>query len=170
MTDTSSEQSTQQPPQRVECPATRDPAVRLFIAAGILLGFGIWCLTDLRAVPEAWDLRHINDVGGYLLNNWGPFLFFPAGLLLLGWGIVFLHRVLVADDEGIGYRGKRKIAWDQVKRLDASELQSKRILTLEYGNDEQMKLDAWKLQNFRDLVSVVERNVPDQKQTTEPAD
>jgi hypothetical protein len=146
----------------VVCPPTKDPAVRLFIAAAALIAFGGWCLTDLREVPAAWDLKHINDVAGYLLNNWGPFVFFPAGLISLVWGILFLRRKCVADGEGIvyAYLCREKIPWDSVTELDASELAEKKILHLRYGEGKSLTLDEWKLQNFKDLVAFVEVRVP----------
>jgi len=145
---------------RVECSARKDPAVNLFIIAAMGLGFGIWCLTDRRRPPESWDLHHINDAAAYLLNNWGPVLLLPIGLIALAWGILFLRRKLVATAEGIGYVGKQQIAWSQVTRLDASLLKSKQILKLHHGGPRPLTLDSWKLNNFKAMVAFVEQHVP----------
>jgi len=157
MNDTSQDSQT----EHVECPPTREPAVRAFIFAALLMGMGAWCLTDLRKPPEAWDFKHINEVASYLLNNWGPVVFFPAGLLVAALAVRFLRRKLLADAEGIGYAGADKVAWDQVHELDASKLKDKQILLLRYGQGRKLTLDAWKLQNFRELVAFVEAHVPE---------
>lgn len=145
---------------RVECTARKDPAVNLFIVAAMGIGFGIWCLTDMRPPPESWDLDHINEASAYLLNNWGPLLFMPIGLIALIWGILFLRRKLVATAEGIGYEGKQQVPWSRVTRLDASLLRSKNILKLHHGGAKPLTLDSWKLNNFKAMVAFVEQHVP----------
>lgn len=151
--------------QRVEAPAAKDPAVRLFIVAAMLIGMGAWCLTDMRKAPEAWDIKHANEVGGYLLNNWGPVLFLPAGAFFAGWALVMLRRVLVADAVGIGYAGKAKTAWSDISRLDASQFEDKGILDLHDKSGGRIRLDSWKLTNFKALVAFVEQRVPEAAQT-----
>ena len=158
------------PTDRVECTAARDPAVRLFIFAAMMIGFGAWCLTDLRKVPESWELKNINEVAGYLLNNWGPVLLVPAGMIALAWGVIFLRRKLVADAEGIGYEGRQRIAWSDVTRLDAAELKGKGLLYLHRGEAKPLRLDSWKLNNFKAMVAFVERHVPEGVVQTQPED
>jgi len=145
---------------RVECAAAKDPAVRTFIFAAMLLGFGAWCLTDMRVRPETWDAKHINEIAAYLLNNWGPVLLIPGGMVVLARGILFLRRKLVATAKGIGYAGRETIAWSRVSRLDATELADKGLLRLEYGPDKPLTLDSWKLTNFKAMVAFIEAHVP----------
>jgi len=145
---------------RVECRAAKDPAVRLFIGAAMGIAFGAYCWWDAEPRPPAWDLSHINQVASYLLHVAGPWVFGIPGLLAGIWGVVFLRRVLVADAEGIGYAGKERVAWGEVTNLDACDLKKKGILYLEYGDGAVLKLDAWKLQNFKGLVAFVEAHVP----------
>lgn len=144
---------------RVECPPARDPAVRWFILAAMVLGLAVWCYLDRRALPEAWDAKHINEIAAYLLNNWGPVVLIPIGLVGVGMGIRHLGRTLIADERGIRYGGT-EVTWDQIERLDASRLQEKGILCVRYSGDRTLKLDSWKLQNFRELVGLVEANSP----------
>jgi len=138
-----------------------DPAVRLFIMAAMFIGFGLWCWAERAKYPppRQWDAKHINEAAGYLLNNVGPFILVPAGMAPLVWGIVFLRRKIVADETGIGYAGGKKIAWNEITSLDASQLRSKSIIRLHAGNNRLLVLDAWKLKNFRDLVAFVETRV-----------
>ena len=157
-TETENESSAQ---ASVECRAASDHAVRLFVLTAMPLAFGIWCLTDQRKPPEAWDMANINDAAAYLLNNWGPLVFFPVGLVLLYFAVRYIRRVLVADQEGIGYVGKDKILWEQVTKLDATALK-KEILVLE-AEQRALKLDGYKLRSFRDLVVLIEKNVPQEK-------
>ena len=134
---------------RVECQATRDPAIRLFIAAALFLGFAAWCfyeghiLDKYEYKPYAED---INKFSTWALNYYGPFIFAPPGLVLALWGMLYLRRRLIAE----------------VKQLDATQLKSKGILTLVHENGE-LKLDSWKLTNFKPLVAFVEMHVPDEK-------
>jgi len=155
-------------PKHVECPAAKDPAVRMFILAGLLAGIGVWCLTDLREPPAAWDMQHINEAASYLLNNWGPVVMFPGAAVAAVWAVLFLRRKCVADEEGIcyAYFGKDKLPWGEVQELDASKLKDKQILYLRYGKGATLTLDAWKMQNFRDLVAFVETHVGEDAKTT----
>lgn len=147
----------------VLCLATKDTAIRLFIAAAMFIGFGIYCYTDWDnpdyAKPEVWDMKHINDIGGYLLTHYGPFVLIPPGLVLIILGILSLRRKLAADDEGIGYLGKDKLAWSEITALDASDLKSKQILRLSSKKGKTLVLDGYKLQNFKALVAMVDEHV-----------
>ena len=150
---------------RVVCPAAKDPAIRLFIVAGMLMGFAVWCFRDgigLRR-PTDWGLSNINDVAKYVMNVYGPYVFFPFGLALLVWALLFLRRRLVADSETIGFQGGPRIPWSAVETLDATELKSKGVLYLEHGKGERLTLDSWKLQNFRELVILIEKCIPPEK-------
>ena len=150
----------------IECKPAKDPAVRWLIFAAMMVGISIWCWSDRRAKPEAWDFKHINQVGAYLLNNWGPVVFAPLGLISVLLAVRQLTRKLVADDGGITY-GSAVVAWPEVNKLDATELKSKGILTLVHGNGRKLKLDSWKIRNFKELVAFVEKKLPD-VETIEP--
>ena len=160
-------QDTQAPqaetPTSVTCAAKKDPAVRTFIIAAMLLGVGIWCWMDAASgkypPPKAWDMDNIYDAAGYAFNHFTPWIALPFGLFKALQGVIALRKVLIADADGVGYQGKEKLAWDKVTGLDASELKSKGILTVE-SEGGKLVLDSWKLENFRDLVAVVEANSP----------
>ncbi len=152
-------------PTKAECPATREPAVRLFIVAAILIGFGLWCVVDVHVNKKyPWkEDGNISDVFTYYFNHGGAVAFPLMGLIPLGLAIVSLRKKLVADDEGIGYTCKEKISWDKVRSLDSTQLADKGILRLHYesaGGEKTLVLDSWKLQNFRSLVQIVEKKVP----------
>lgn len=152
-------------PQRVEAGATRDPAIRLGIAAIMLIGMGFWCFLDRDKYekPEAWDMKHINDVAKYAFNAYGVFVFMPPGVVLGVWALLFLRRKLIADQDGIGYAGKKKIPWGNITKVDTSQAKSKGILKLQYGEGKTLTLDNWKLTNFRELISLVESKLPPDK-------
>ena len=149
-------------PTSMTCPAAKDPAVRTFIMAAMLLGIGIWCWMDAANYPppKAWDLANINEAAGHVFNHYTPWLAIPIGAFMAFRGFLALRRVLAADAEGMGYKGSDKLPWDKITALDASQLKSKGILTVEYEGDKKLVLDSWKLQNFRDLVAFVEANSP----------
>ncbi len=150
------------PTDRLECRAAKDPPVRLFIGAAMALGFGAWMTYDhyvLGKYPSA-DPSDLNKYASYLFNHYGPFLLVPLGLVLAAWGVVALRRVLVADGEGIGYRGKTTRPWADIASVDASRLQTKGILVLQFRDSGRLVLDSWKLTNFRDLVAFVEAHLP----------
>ncbi len=157
--------TTEDQPPRVTCPPAKDPAIRLFIVAAMLLGFGIACFLDRNKYPPppAWDMAHINEVAGYVFNHWGPYVLLPAGTVFGVWGVLFLRRRLTADAEGIGYEGDDPIPWSHITRLDATDAR-KGIVLLEYGEGKVLKLDSWKLRNFRELVALIERQIPLDKQ------
>ena len=165
-----SSESEPTPPEQVVCPASKEPAVRRFIIAAIFAGFGLWCVMDWHNPkyrrPEDWSFKNINRVAGHVLTHYGPFVLIPAGLVVAAWAALRLRRKMLADGEGIGYAGAEKIAWGQITKLDASRLASKGIVVLHYGQDGALKLDSYFLQNFRDLVALVERKVPADKRAT----
>ena len=154
-----------QTPSRVECPATKDPAVRVFIMAAMALAFGLWCAYDAYVLDKYPYGEAVNEMASWAFNHFLPVVLVPVGLILLVKGVLMLRRVLVADAEGIGYVGKSKIAWGEVTELDASDLADKKILRLS-GTDRTLVLDSWKLQNFPQLVAVVEAHVPREKWRT----
>jgi len=150
----------QQESATLECGPAKDPAVRWFIFAAMMIAMALWCWSDRRDPPEAWDAEHINQIGAYLLNNWGPVVFAPVGLIAVFAAVGHLRRTLVADESGITY-GSEKMVWKEVTRLDATKLKSKGILTVIHGDGQTLKLDSWKLQNFQELVAFVEKKLPD---------
>jgi hypothetical protein len=151
----------QESPNRVECPAANDPGVRMFIVAAMCIGFAVWYYLDSnKAVPKHWDWEHVSEVAGYVTNAIMPYVLAPIGLLMIIWGIVYMGRKLIADDEGIGYDGKQKIRWNEFKKMDAAKLK-KGLLYLYYGPDEKkLTLDSWKLKNYKQLIEFVEAHLP----------
>jgi len=158
MSDASSESDS----TGVECPAAKDPAVRLFILAAMLLALGLYCLYDghiKKAYPYEPFAEDMNAWLTWAFNYYGPFVFIPPAVVVVGIALLYLRRVMVADDEGIGYKGKTKTAWSDVQSLDASRLEAKGILLLNCSGGKRIKLDSWKLRNFRELVALVETKV-----------
>jgi len=160
---------------RVECRASKDSAVRLFIGAAALVAVGLYCVHDgyfamkrneagemvaKYPPPAAWDLEHINPASTYALNRFGPFLFIPLGILLAVLAIRTLKRFIVADRDGLVVNGRPKIAWSEFTGIDASLLDSKGILTLKRGGDKRgVKLDRYHYRDFRDAVAFIEDRV-----------
>jgi len=146
---------------RVVCPAARDPAVRLFIVAGMLIIFGAWCAYDsfIAGKYPYPDDGNVNDVAKFYFNRGGGIVLPIAGAVPLVWALVCLKRKLVADAAGIGYEGKPPIPWDSVTGLDATLLEEKGILKVNHGGGKTLVLDSWKLTNFKALVAFVEARV-----------
>ena len=150
------------PAEGVQCPAARDPAIRLFIGAAMALAFAGWMIYDAYVAkkypyPVPYEL---NAFATHVFNHYGPFVLAPLGAGLAIWGIATLRRVLVADAEGIGYRGQARRPWADITSADASRLATKGILVLHFRNGGRLVLDSWKLIRFRDLVAYVEAHMP----------
>lgn len=150
---------------RVECSAAKDPLIRTYAIAAILIGAGIWCWLDKNKypAPEAWDFKHINEASSYVFNHYLPYVVWPIGVVILAMAAAASKRKLVADADGIGYAGKTKCKWADITSLDATELKSKGWIYLETSG-KKMKLDGWKLTNFKALVEIIEKNLPADKQ------
>lgn len=165
---TSSPQSPEQSPpasevpDRVECPTSRDPAVRLFIGAGIAFALGIWCILDLAHYPYAAPGEDINKFGGWAFNHGGAILGPLIGVVVLVLALRFIKRRVVAGSEGLTVSGKPTIPWEKVEAVDATQLADKGIVVVRAGQRE-VKLDSWKLQNFKPLVALIESKVPAEK-------
>lgn len=144
------------------CPAAKDPAVRWFIFAAMLIGYGFYTIYDhyIQGNYPYPDPYKLNPYLTYLFNHYNPYVLIPPGLIAMVMSIRYLRRKLIADGEGIGYAGTDRIPWNEIRNVDASKLQSKGILYLRHGGGKTLKLASWKLQNFRDLVAFVERHVP----------
>ncbi|MFB3893512.1 MAG: hypothetical protein ACE15C_15975 [Phycisphaerae bacterium] len=164
------EEAPREPLTRVECPAAKgydNPATRLLIVAIVAVGIGVYCAYDAyiarlyEQVPMTWE--NASKWASYAFNAYGPFILIPLGVFLGVWAIRRLQQVLVADEEGIGYVGREKIAWSEITELDGKRVE-KGLLTLTYGQDGELVLDSWKLKNFRDLVAIIEQHVPEDKQ------
>jgi len=165
MTEDTSPTDTNTAPTQVTCPAAKDPAVRMFIVSGMTLAGALWCIWDafiLGHYPYAPLSEDLNKFAGWAFNHLLPVILLPIAIDFGVRGFVFLKRVLVADPEGIGYKGKTKYPWSDVTKLDASDLAEKKILRLHIkGRKKPLDLDSWKLENFVSLVAVVEDNVPE---------
>ena len=98
--------------------------MRLFIGAAMALAFGMWMAYDAYVLgkypyPVPYN---VNDMSKHVFNHYGPFVFIPLGLVLVIWGIAALRRVLVAEGDGLGYRGQAKRPWAEISSVDASRL------------------------------------------------
>lgn len=142
--------------------------MRWFIFAGMAIALALWCWSDRRDRPAAWDFKHVNEWANYIFNNWGPVVLAPVGLIAVFAAVRQLTRKLQADDDGITY-GQESLRWGEVRKIDAARLKSKGILVLRTADGGKLTLDSWKLANFKELVAFVEKKLP-QAERIEPAD
>lgn len=161
--DESRVSETAEVPDRVECPAAKDPAVRLFIGAGIAFAMGIWCILDLSNYPYAPPGEDINKFAGWAFNHGLAILGPLIGVIVLLLAVRLMKRTLLADGEGLGYVGKQKIAWDAIESVDATLLKDKGVVIVKPSQGDELKLDSWKLQNFKPLIALLESKVPEEK-------
>ena len=143
---------------KVECPADRDPGVRLLIGAALALAGAVYCAVDSvpkPAEPLSWET--INDYAEHVLHVHGPWVCGAAAGILIGFAIRAFRRRIVADGEGMTVN-KRRFAWSQFTGLDASLLKDKGRLTLKAG-DEAVTLDRYRYKNFKELVVLIEQHV-----------
>jgi hypothetical protein len=149
---------------RVECSATKDPLIRTFAIAALLIGAGVWCWLDSAkyAAPEKWDFKHINEAANYAFNHYLPLIVWPVGVVFLISGSRAAKRKLIADQNGLDCGCSAKIKWENIDSLDATELKSKGWIFLETAG-KRIKLDGWKLTNFKALVEIIEKNLPAEK-------
>ena len=152
------ENTSETQPNQVLCPASRDVAVRTFIIGGALIAFGLWCMADQR--PYKPLSEDINAWGSWATNFYGAVICPIVGVAAVICGIRSMRRKLIADPQGIGYAGKQQIAWSSATGLDVSKFKDKQILYLLHGQDQRLKLDGYKLRNFKELVAFVEARVP----------
>jgi len=155
-TPSGSQSVPQEGPPRVECPSAGEPYIRLFIIAGVAVVLGLWCFLDRHSYPAPPDGEPL----GYYVNHYALYVLTPLGVLLALWGLRVRKRVLIADDNGIGYVGKGSVPWSQVTGLNAAQLEEKQLLRLRLASGDSIKLDGWKLKNFKELVAFLERKLP----------
>ena len=148
---------------RVECPADKDPAVRLFIATAMAVALSIWCIIDgyikgKYPLPEAGDPDYMNNMATHIFNHYTPFVLLPVAIILIVLAVRVLRRFITADGEGLTINGKRH-AWSDFTGVDASRLEKKGILVLLGPDDLRVELDRYKYKNFKPLVALVEKHV-----------
>ena len=154
----------EQTPQEVTCTIGSDVVVRAFIMAGIFLAIGLWCgyeinLTDKYPTPEVpFSMDVINEYAIWLANFGGQIAFTAVGLFLLIRAIRTRASRLHADANGIGYVGKRTIAWNEITRIDASRLKAKGFLDI-YVGDKKFSVDTWRWEQSKTLLAIMEANV-----------
>ncbi len=165
---TTSDTEAGQAKSRVECPPAKDPGVRLLIAAGLLLAMGIYCIIDIARGEYGYvhPSENLNKFGSWLFNFAGQFVFTIPGLIAMVWAyLYFKHRTCVADEQGLHYAyfKKEPVAWSEIEKIDASKLKADRILVVHAKDGREVKLDSWKLENFKALVVFIEQHVPAEK-------
>jgi hypothetical protein len=97
------------------------------------------------------------------MNKWAVFVLTPPGLVIVILAVIAHSRRLVADEKGIGFSGKRQIAWNDITRVDATLLAGKGVLTIHHGPNKTLKLDSYYFRNFRDIAVFIEQHVPADK-------
>lgn len=147
----------------VEAAPSKDPAVRQFAIAAMLIGFGLYTVYDHYILGNFQDGPDINTHWKYLFNHYLPYLLLPAGSIALGIGIRGLRRRLLANNTGIGYKGGQLIAWNDIQQVDARLLPSKGYITIVHGQGRKFKIDSYCFQNVKAVVAYIERQVPADK-------
>jgi len=148
---------------RVECPAEKDPAVRLFIGAAMCLGFGAWCAIDAYVrgkypMPAEGNAKYLNKMLSHLFNHYAPFILLVVFIVLVVMALKVLRRSAVADEAGLTVDGK-SYAWGDFAGLDASALPGKGRLVLKHTDGSSVVLNRYRYKNFKELVNLVERHV-----------
>ena len=145
---------------RVECPATKDPVIRMMIAGLGLLALGGWFAYDAFWAVDKQGQRKYSmekEPTEFLFQAGMASLLPPAGIVLLVWSGRMRRRVLVADERGMGYLGRPAIGWERLKRLVP---RGKGLLDVYYDDGRRLRLDSWKLLNFNELVAYIESLAP----------
>lgn len=155
-------ESTQESNQRIECKPSRDPAVRYFIMAVMLIGFGTWCALDMKNYPYVPMNKDVNKFSSWAFNHAGAAALPILGLIPLVMASLHLRSRLIADSTGIGYKGKPQYVWSEITEVDARLLNSKGYIYL-YRGRQKLVLDSYKYHDFRSLVALIEQNVPADK-------
>ncbi|MCY2931200.1 MAG: hypothetical protein NTV86_17270 [Planctomycetota bacterium] len=154
------ETPTQTNPDRIECKATKDPIVRLFILAAMLIGFGLYCFMTREGTYTAPG-KDLNKFLSWAMGEYGPFVCIPPGVLVAMAAFLAARKRLVADAQGIGFAGGEKIAWSAITAVDAGLLQSKGLLFIHAtGQAKPLRLCDWKLTDFKPMVAFLEAHLP----------
>jgi len=152
-------------PDRVECPASKDPPVRMFAVAAMLIAFGVYCAYDAFLATEDGEPKYSSEknAASYYFNAVGGVVLPPVGIVALICGLVMLRRKFVADQEGLGYVGKEKVPWSRVSKLVKRGAGRLDVSYDGPGEEEEgvLELDSWKLKHFAELVAFIDAKAPD---------
>jgi len=159
----------------VQARPSMDPTVRLLIVAAMFIGVGAWCFCEANFAKddngnpkyprpaEPFSVKTINAWAGYITNHGGGYVLPLLGLPFLIGAVRQIRRRMTVDATGIT-AGREKVAWSDVKEIDAGEMAKKSILKI-YHDQGMIKIDGyyWQKSDFRTMVAIIEQNVPAEK-------
>jgi hypothetical protein len=149
----------------VNCPAERDPGIRLLIATAMGIAGALYC--QLTPPKEALGPESdINLKAEWYLHLYGPWVCGAVAIVLAVWAFKALRRTIVADADGIVVSRKR-YAWSEFNGIDASLLAEKGQLTLKRTGGNDVLLRRYQYKNFKALVELIEQKVSTESPSTE---
>lgn len=148
----------------VECRPQRDFTVRLGIMTAMLVSFGGWCAYDVATGGHPYKPYAENSSAYmyWLFNAAGQYVFTAAGLIPLILAVRHSRRRLTGDSDGLTLDGRR-IHWDKISELDATQLAAKGRLHIDLTDQGTITLKSYHFHNFKDLLALIEKNIPREK-------
>ena len=147
----------------VECRVPKATINRMLFITLLLFGVaGYFAYDTFLAKDDQGEAKYSMEkkAADYIFNLTGSIIMPLAGLAQLARVLITSKRKLVADQEGIALAGKAKVPWSQVDKLVT---RGKGLLEVCYkkGNGQGViKLDSFKLDNFNELVALIEAKTP----------
>jgi hypothetical protein len=124
----------------------------LGIAVALVLGFGLYSVYELAT----GEYDRAAQVESWYFTVACAAVLTPVGLVLLVMLIGRSRRRLVADGEGIGYAGRRKVGWEEITRL---VIRGKGLVDVHYGGGDRegvLTLDSYYLKSYDALMAFVD--------------
>ena len=146
---------------QLECPVDKDPAVRIFIGAGMCLAGAIYChATPPDTQPEGpFSMDKINHYAEWHLFFYGRWVLGALAVILAILASRVLRRQIIADDEGMTVNRRHHYAWSEFTGIDASLLAKKGQLALKRTSGDDVVLRRYQYKNFKALVELIEQHV-----------
>ena len=146
----------------IQCRAAKDPMTRAVIGLCAVLAGAGWCAYDIF-IAKKYVYKPFNED----INAWGKYVMNFAGAVVLPLLAIFIVYKLMkfrsvvfeADNNGISKNGTQLLKWAEISSIDATKLSSKDIIIIKYLG-KSLELDGWKLTNFREMLEVIQSNVP----------
>lgn len=146
----------------IEAPMSKQKKTNFIIVVVVLLALSAWFAYD-GYLNDDFIKKHTKEDGTptdtLKFNRYGPFIGVVAVLGLTVHFVLTKDQKLVADEEGLKYKG-RAVPYDRIEKVNKTNFEEKGSFTISYKDDSGRETD-WRLcdRRFDNLSAVLDKIV-----------
>ena len=129
----------------IEAPLSKFKKNNLRIYIAVCIGLALWCAYD-GYLNKEWIEEHTNEDGSaqtYLVFNRNAPIYFGVGAVLIGaYFFSIKNRKVVADENELIIDDKKKIAYDNIQKIDKSNFKSNGYFIITHNDEQGVEQDC----------------------------